>query len=161
MVRRSSRTKYSQVKRTGRMIHPRNGMRKPPGGRFTYHIQDATPKLMPAFELGRDVHENVGRLRVALGSIAKALSFAELGRVITERHPKGRSVSPSQVQRWETDVQPDLESIEIMAQLAGVTFEEFALGTREKARTAPASAFKRASSQEEEAKRRPARKKGA
>jgi hypothetical protein len=67
---------------------------------------------------------------VALGSVSRELSAAELGRLVSARHPDGRSVSASQVQRWEDAVEPDLESIRIMALMADVPFEAFALGVK-------------------------------
>jgi hypothetical protein len=80
------------------------------------------------FELGRDVHENVRNLRRALGSVAAELSAARLAGLVGSAHPT-RRVSPSQVQRWEVDVEPDYLSTIIMAHYAGVSFEQFALGS--------------------------------
>lgn len=82
---------------------------------------------MPQFVLGRNVHENVRQLRVALGSITRPLGVIDLARVLSDRHPE-RSISMSTVQRWEAGTEPDLLSIRVMADLAGVTFEQFAFG---------------------------------
>jgi transcriptional regulator with XRE-family HTH domain len=85
---------------------------------------------MPAFVLGPDVHANVHALRVALGSITRELSTAELAKMIADRHPGGRAVSSTVIQRWEKGgVEPDIHSIRLMAELAGVAYEQFALGT--------------------------------
>ncbi len=87
-------------------------------------------RRMPEFRLSRNVHENVRELRIALGSVYHELSLADLGKLVTEQHPT-RSVSASTVQRWEKDVEPDYDSVTIMAMLAGCTFEEFAKGNPE------------------------------
>lgn len=86
---------------------------------------------MPAFALGPSVHDNVKALRKALGSVVDELSQAKLAALVQSAHPE-RKVSASQVQRWEADVEPDYLSVVIMARLAGVTFEEFALGDPKK-----------------------------
>lgn len=83
---------------------------------------------MPSFRLGTSVAQNVANLRVALGSATRALSRDDLAKLITEQHPT-RVLSGSSVERWEKDgVEPDYESAAIMARLAGVPFEAFALG---------------------------------
>jgi hypothetical protein len=73
------------------------------------------------------VNENVVELRRYLGSAVRELSLAGLARVLNERDSRQRSASA--IQRWEDGAEPDLGSIAIMSELAGVTFEEFALGT--------------------------------
>lgn len=83
---------------------------------------------MPNFQLGKDIHENVRALRVALGSVTKELSRDDLAKLIRDEHPEGRTLNGTTVQRWEADVDPDLQSLRIMAKLAGVSFEQFALG---------------------------------
>lgn len=78
-----------------------------------------------AFVLGSDVHENIRALRHALGSVARPLSFAALAELI--------GVGATSVQRWEKDgAEPDYESTRRMAELAEVSFEQFALGDPEK-----------------------------
>jgi hypothetical protein len=85
-------------------------------------------KLVPSFELQSDVASNVFALRRALGSVTKELSRADLARLIGERHP-GRTPNATTVERWEKKrVEPDYHSTRIMAELAGVAFELFALG---------------------------------
>jgi phosphoribosylanthranilate isomerase len=79
--------------------------------------------------LRENAHENVKALREAMGSATRALSTADLAALITKEHPD-RNVSASTVQRWELDVEPDFESVAIMARMAKVTFEQFARGTR-------------------------------
>jgi hypothetical protein len=88
------------------------------------------------FVLWADVHENVRALRVAAGSVVSELSAARLAALIAEKH-SDRRISASLVQRWETSVEPDYESTGIMAELAGVTFEEFAMGDPAKRKRAP------------------------
>lgn len=71
--------------------------------------------------LGANVHENISALREALGSVERPLSFAALARRV--------GVGSTSIQRWEKDgAEPDIHSIRRMAELAGVTYEEFALG---------------------------------
>lgn len=77
--------------------------------------------MRPSFVLGADVHENVAALRVALGSISRPLSFAGLAEIV--------GVGATSIQRWEKDgAEPDIRSMRRMAELAGVTFEQFAVG---------------------------------
>ena len=82
---------------------------------------------MPDFRLYRNVHENVRGLRVALGSIKRPLSYDDFAERLRREHPN-RSMGKSTIKRWETDGEPDLASVGIMARWAGVTFEAFALG---------------------------------
>lgn len=84
------------------------------------------------------MHENVAALRIFLGSAERPLSLSGLARTLNRAD--GRARSASTVQRWEEGAEPDLSSIRIMAQLAGVSFEAFALGTGEP-RPLPAAAF--------------------
>lgn len=89
---------------------------------------------MPTFQLGRTLIENIVALRKALGSATRALSRADLALILTERHPANRSISESAVRWWEQGQgEPDVLTIHVMAQLAGVPFERFALGAEEKA----------------------------
>lgn len=83
---------------------------------------------MPEFLLGEDVHANVAQLLEALGSVKRALSYGDLAELLNERD-QSRKRYPSTVQKWIEGVVPDLRSIKLMAELAGVSFEEFALGT--------------------------------
>lgn len=78
------------------------------------------------FALRASVHENVAELRRVLGSVEKPLPLGGLARVLNDAD--GRSRNASTIQRWEEGAEPDLGSIRLMASLAGVTFEEFALG---------------------------------
>jgi transcriptional regulator with XRE-family HTH domain len=81
------------------------------------------------FALQASVSRNVIELRRVLGSATRPLSLADLARLLNQRGA-GRSRSASLVQRWERgESEPDIESIRLMADLAGVSFENFALGT--------------------------------
>lgn len=82
---------------------------------------------MSPFQLKATVHENVLELRVALGSATRKLSRDDLAQLIAKKHST-RGPNGTSVQRWEEGGEPDYESARIMAELAGVTFEEFALG---------------------------------
>lgn len=84
---------------------------------------------MPKFRLQATIQENVKELRRALGSITDELSRAKLAEIIKDRHPLNRPVNGTTVERWEGSGEPDIWSTKIMAQLAGVSYEEFALGT--------------------------------
>jgi hypothetical protein len=121
MQSHSGRTHHAIVIRhhTKRRIYPEIGMAQ--GNNFS----------RPGFTLGGNVTDNVRALRVALGSVSKELSMADLAALINQRH-KDRQMSATTVMRWEGGVEPDIESIAIMAQLAGVTFEQFARGDPEK-----------------------------
>lgn len=94
---------------------------------------------MPPFELGKDVHANVAALLKALGSVTRPLSYRDLAALLNQRDnarpaedrrelpPRQRNVAT--IQRWLEGIEPDLLSLRIMADLAGVPFEAFALGT--------------------------------
>lgn len=82
---------------------------------------------MTNFVLGANVHENVTALRRALGSVTKELSRNDLAKLLNQRSTE-RQLNGSTVGRWEDDVEPDIQSIVSMAELAGVPFEAFALG---------------------------------
>lgn len=82
---------------------------------------------MPSFRLRENVFENVLELRHALGSATRALSRDDLASMIAERH-RARAPNGSSVQRWEEGREPDYESARIMADLAGVSFEDFCFG---------------------------------
>jgi transcriptional regulator with XRE-family HTH domain len=74
------------------------------------------------------VHANIAELRRFLGSRTRALSYSDLAELLNARDTSRRR-NASTVQRWEkSGVEPDLNSIAAMAELAGVTFQEFALG---------------------------------
>lgn len=79
------------------------------------------------FVLGANVSENVFALRVAAGSVMSPLSTAKMAALVGARHAT-RKVTPTLIQRWEEGVEPDYESLRILAELAGVSFEAFALG---------------------------------
>jgi hypothetical protein len=84
--------------------------------------------VRPAFELQATVHRNVEELRRYLGSATRPLSFAALAEILNEKDERRRS--RSSVKRWEDGAEPDYASAKLMAQFAGVTFEEFCLGAR-------------------------------
>lgn len=109
----------------------------------------------PVFELQANVFANVRALREALGSVAKELSLADFAEAINQAHA-GRQLNSTTIARWESGVEPDLESIAIMAKLAGVTFEQFALGDPSKKAVprAPKSKFKRVTSADAEKRKR-------
>jgi hypothetical protein len=92
--------------------------------------------LRAAFDLRADVHLNVKALREYLGSAERELSLGGLARLLNEAD--GRSRSASTIQRWEEGAEPDYGSTRLMAEMAGVSFEAFALGVAE-----PAAAQKR------------------
>jgi hypothetical protein len=82
------------------------------------------------FQLQRTPRENIVELRRALGAIHKPLSLRALAELVNAAHPT-KTIDFKTVDRWtraEDPVEPDLVSIVIMAGLAGVSFEEFALG---------------------------------
>jgi len=82
--------------------------------------------LRPVFELQGDVHGNVRALREFLGSAERELSLGGLARVLNQ--VDGRQRSASTIQRWEEGAEPDYDSAKLMADMAGISFEEFALG---------------------------------
>lgn len=99
---------------------------------FLGHRPNCYNSGMPNFSVGRSVGENVRNLRVALGSIVRELSRQALADTIAAVHPDKRKVGDSLVERWESGAsEPDLHSLRIMAQLAGVTMEQFAFGAPE------------------------------
>lgn len=68
-------------------------------------------------------------LRVALGSAVKPLSRLYLMRMLNERLPEKDQISEPSIRRWEVEnVEPPYAASAVMADLAGMTFEEFALG---------------------------------
>ncbi len=83
---------------------------------------------MRTFTIGENVSANVQELRRFLGSISKPLSFDDLATIVAEKHPTRRTLNGTTVMRWADGTEPDIASIAIMANLAGVSFEEFALG---------------------------------
>jgi transcriptional regulator with XRE-family HTH domain len=88
--------------------------------------------LRDSFELKRDVHANIAELRRHLGSVQRELSLEGLAQLLNERDGGQRNAST--IQRWERTTEPDLASIKLMADLAGVAFEEFALGAKRRAK---------------------------
>lgn len=134
-----------------------------------------------SFAIQGSVHDNVRELRGYLGSHnhrgerTVVMPRDDLAALIAARHPD-RKPNGSTVQRWEEGTDPDITSIAIMAGLAGVPFEKFALGKdatwtdiagspeasiQETGRTAPvAQGFKKMSSKALEAEaKKPKRKK--
>lgn len=90
---------------------------------------------MPNFALAQTVSGNVRALRLALGSAVRPLSLNDLAGMISDLHPARRSLNGTTVGRWEAgDSEPDLASLHIMANLAGVSMEQFAAVS---AQTAP------------------------
>jgi hypothetical protein len=84
------------------------------------------------FQLQATLRENVVELRRVLGSIERPLSLRSLAEQISRRH-RTKRIDFKTVERWvrEVDpVEPDVGSIAVMAELAGVTFADFALGAR-------------------------------
>ena len=81
---------------------------------------------MPKFRLGQTVGENVEALRKALGSVTKELSRDDLAALVSERHPGNRTLNASTIRRWEKgETEPDLASLGILAELAGVPIDQF------------------------------------
>lgn len=81
---------------------------------------------MPSFRVGQTLQENVRRLRESMGSVKRPLSQADLAEHIRERHPLKRPVNSSVVARWESgEVEPDVWSLVVMAQIANVPIETF------------------------------------
>lgn len=86
--------------------------------------------MTPSFELKANVHENVEELRRVLGSVTRPISRADLATLLNQRDPS-RQRNATTVRRWELErVEPDYDSVGIMADLAGVGFESFARGAR-------------------------------
>lgn len=84
------------------------------------------------FRLTQTVSGNVRALRVALGSVVRELSREALAEIVSERHPDKRPLNTTTVARWEAgESEPDLHSLRIMAELAGVSMEQFAFGAPE------------------------------
>lgn len=84
--------------------------------------------MVRGFELGENVTENVIALRKALGSVAKPLSYADFAKLLVrEGHPR-KTLNASTVYDWTRGAEPDIASIRVMADIAGVPFELFALG---------------------------------
>lgn len=89
------------------------------------------PDRMPTFRLGADLAQNIEALRVALGSATRRLSRDDLAEMISERLPHV-TVSGSAIRWWESRKgEPGVRVIAVMAELAGVSFERFALGARD------------------------------
>jgi hypothetical protein len=90
---------------------------------------------MDSFVPQATVHDNVKELRGYLGAHdhrggrMALMPRDDLAALIVAEHPS-RRLNGSSIQRWEEGTEPDLQSISIMAKLAGCTFEEFALGAR-------------------------------
>jgi transcriptional regulator with XRE-family HTH domain len=105
---------------------------------------------MPAFRLGRNVRENIKALRAAMGSATRELSRADLAKLITDELPT-RPVSDSTIRWWERGKgQPEYHVAAVMARFAGVSFEQFCLGTGEsEADEAPNPALDRGLTDEE------------
>lgn len=86
---------------------------------------------MADFRLRESVHANIAELRRALGSVTRPLSRADLAKVLNDQDP-ARQRNYSTIERWENaGVEPDFRSTKIMADMAGVSFEDFALGVPE------------------------------
>lgn len=108
---------------------------------------------MPRFVLQATVSENVLELRKALGSVKRMLSRDDLAAAIAESHPSKRVPNGTTVQRWEEGGEPDFHSTRIMALMAGVSFDEFALGDPKKRKAIKVSPRFRAALDEADAKR--------
>lgn len=80
------------------------------------------------FRLQGTVNANVAELRRYLGSAVRELPLSGLAALLNQRD--GRKRSASSIQRWEEGAEPDYASTKLMADLAGVSFEEFALGAQ-------------------------------
>jgi hypothetical protein len=100
------------------------GTHRPVNG--THYTASGTSVSRGKFELQADVHKNVYELRVFLGVDEGELSLARLAARLNARD--GRRRSASTIQRWEEGAEPDYESTKLMAEMAGVRFEQFALG---------------------------------
>lgn len=84
------------------------------------------------FRLQATLRENVAELMRVLGTVENPLSLRGLARQIDQRHPE-KTIDYKMVERWvreDDPIEPDMISIAIMAGLAGVRFEFFALGRR-------------------------------
>jgi len=91
--------------------------------------------LRDEFTLQESVTKNVAELCRVLGSIDKPLSYRRLAARLNEAD--GGKRSASSIQRWLVGAEPDIQSIRIMAQIAGVSFEAFALGDPAKQKRRP------------------------
>lgn len=98
----------------------------------TYPISDIRQgDSLADFTLRATVHENIVELRRALGSVTRPLSRADLAKVLNDQDP-ARQRNYSTIERWENaGIEPDYRSTKLMADLAGVSFEDFALGVPE------------------------------
>jgi transcriptional regulator with XRE-family HTH domain len=95
---------------------------------------------MPNFALDRTVAGNIRALRRALGSAVRELSLNDLAGLISEQHPDRPALNATTLRRWESgESEPDLRSLYIMAQLAGVSMEQFAaVGRQAEEKDSPA-----------------------
>lgn len=83
---------------------------------------------MPTFRLRSSLAENIAALREALGSAKRALSRDDLAEMIRDVDAS-LDVTGSGIRWWEQRRgEPGVRVIQVMAQLAGVPFERFALG---------------------------------
>lgn len=115
------------------------------GGPSTYHRDPYAPHnavFQPhaqednltdrAFQLRGSVRENVMELMRVMGTVEGALSLRGFARQISARHPI-KKIDYKTVERWTRaiePIEPDLVSIVVMASMAGVSFEDFALGKK-------------------------------
>jgi transcriptional regulator with XRE-family HTH domain len=84
---------------------------------------------MVPFRIGKDVAANIRELRRVLGSRTRELSRDDLAALLNERLSEADAVSGSGIRWWEQrEGEPGIRVIAIMAELAGVSFEAFALG---------------------------------
>lgn len=84
---------------------------------------------MEPFRIGKDVAANIRELRRVLGSRTRELSRDDLAALLNERLAPRDAVTGSGLRWWETrQGEPGVRVIAVMADLAGVAFEAFALG---------------------------------
>lgn len=82
---------------------------------------------------GSTLGDRVFALRQALGSVRRPLSMGDMAALLTKKLKRSPPFSASTIQRWETGIhEPDIETLRVLAELAGVSFESFVLGDKAK-----------------------------
>lgn len=74
--------------------------------------------------------ERIYAIRERLGSVTRPLSLRDAAKLLSERLPTDKRVASSTLERWEKGLggEPPIAVLEVMAELAGISFEEFATG---------------------------------
>lgn len=99
-------------------------------------LQNSYNSMQP-FDIKKDVAGNIRELRRVLGSRTRELSRDDLAELLNQRLLGEHAVSASGLRWWEQgEGEPGVRVIAVMAELAGVSFEAFALGVEEREKRA-------------------------